>query len=460
MPTAAFANLGCKVNQYETVNLISSFAQQGFDIGGFDEPADVYVINTCSVTGAADRKSRHMARRAARQKEGARVVLTGCFAQLALDTDETVDGAALLVPNQQKMRCAELTLRAFPELLRHNPAPPELGAGGPQAREHNPAVFPEQAGLIAPDHITLRPLRHAHTRSTLKVQDGCVHFCAFCSIPYTRSTMASRALDAVLAEAHDLATQGAREVVVTGVCVGAYHDEQSGVRLPELLTAVAAIPRLERIRLSSLQPIETDDALIDALASSKTICPHLHLSLQSGDDTVLKLMQRPYDTAYYRDLVERLRARVPEIAITTDIIVGFPGESAELFDNTLRFAEEIGFSRAHIFRYSPRERTFAEREFKDDVSPAEKERRHKALSEVCRRTQGAFARRYVGQWVDVLVEGRGRAEGLMAGYTDTYVRVHLPVGRDQRQTIVSARIADVTDDGDAVADAVRPQDLK
>ena len=272
MPTAAFANLGCKVNQYETDKMIESFAERGFEIAGFDQPADIYVINSCSVTGAADRKSRHMARRASRQKEGARVVVTGCFAQLAIDTGEVVDGAALLVPNREKMRVAELALDAFPEL--------GVGSDG-QARASvelldraRPiAVFPEQAqpgGLISIDGFTRSaaplPMRHTHTRDTLKVQDGCRHFCAFCSIPYTRDTMASRGLDAVIAEAREMAGRGTREVVVTGVCVGAYRDEASGAGLPELMAAVASVPGLERVRLSSLQPIETDEALIGVLA--------------------------------------------------------------------------------------------------------------------------------------------------------------------------------------------------
>ena len=453
MPTAAFANLGCKVNQYETDKMIESFAERGFEIAGFDQPADIYVINSCSVTGAADRKSRHMARRASRQKAGARVVVTGCFAQLAIDTGEMVDGAALLVPNREKMRVAELALDAFPELAAGQPVRLPNFVQPPTGRSI--AVFPEQAdtGLISLENVSRPslPTRHTHTRSTLKVQDGCRHFCAFCSIPYTRDTMASRGLDAVLAEAREMAAQGTREVVVTGVCVGAYRDEASGAGLPELMAAVASVPGLERVRLSSLQPIETDEALIDVLARYPSVCPHLHLSLQSGDDTVLKLMQRPYDTAYYRALVSRLRSRVPGIAITTDIIVGFPGETRALFENTLRFAGGIGFARAHVFRYSPRERTYAEREFKDDVTPQEKEQRHKELSEVCRRTQSEYAAQLIGQEVDVLMEGRGREAGWMAGYTDTYVRVHVPGGREIAGKMLRVRVGSVTEDGDAVA---------
>jgi threonylcarbamoyladenosine tRNA methylthiotransferase MtaB len=266
--------------------------------------------------------------------------------------------------------------------------------------------------------------------------------------------MASRSLGAVVDEARRLADSGIREVVVTGVCVGAYADNESGARLPELLAAVASTPGLARVRLSSLQPIETDAALIETMARNPNFCPHLHLSLQSGDDAILASMQRPYDSSYFRDLVKRLRARIPHIALTTDIIVGFPGETEALFDNTLRFAKEIGFSRTHVFRYSPRERTYAHRELRDDVAAEEKERRHKELTQLCRRSQVEFARGNIGRWKEVLVEGRGRANGLMTGYTDTYVRVHLPAERDAVGRIVRARIAEITDDGDAIADCV------
>jgi threonylcarbamoyladenosine tRNA methylthiotransferase MtaB len=285
-------------------------------------------------------------------------------------------------------------------------------------------------------------------RATLKVQDGCVHFCGFCSIPFTRSTMASRDLPAVLSEARSLAQSGVRELVVTGVCVGAYKSGEHD--LADLLTQTAAIPGLDRVRLSSIQPIETDERLINALARCPAIAPHLHLSLQAGDDSVLQGMGRPYDTAYYRGLVSRLRVKLPEIGITTDIIVGFPGETAEMFENTVSFAEEMQFARTHVFRYSPRQRTHAAEHLADDVSCAEKERRHKRLTGVCRASQAAFAARCVGRTVDVLVEGRGIEDGWMSGYTGNYIRVQFPCDRSRLGEIVPVAVAEVNDDGDAV----------
>lgn len=315
------------------------------------------------------------------------------------------------------------------------------------------AVFPEQAGIVPLESLAIARSHNRtldRTRATLKVQDGCTHYCAFCSIPYTRNTMASRTLAAVVEEARLLAAQGAREVVVTGVCVGAYEDGEH--HLADLLAAVAQVNGIERVRLSSIQPIETDETLIETIASYPAICPHLHLSLQSGDDSVLKAMQRPYDTAYYRDLIARLRQRIPGIAITTDIIVGFPGETEAMFENTLRFAQEMAFARTHVFRYSPRQRTYAAEQYRDDVVHDEKERRHRALSAVCLNSQLEFAAGHIGQIVEVLVEGRGLREGWVCGYTPTYVRVHFPASRTLIGQIAPVRVAEVMDSGDALGE--------
>ena len=442
MPTAAFTNLGCKVNQYETERLAESFEVLGFTLTDFKQPADVYVINTCSVTADADRKSRQVARRAARQKDGAKVVLTGCFAQMALDTGEAVDGAALLVPNADKMRTATHVLAAFPDLIQYSSSP---------ASEETPlAVFPESApgGLIALDSLVSRPAHR--TRATLKIQDGCTYFCGFCSIPYTRNVMASRPFAAVLAEARQMAAAGAKEIVVTGVCVGAYGPDtgSGGAVLTDVLSQVADIDGIERVRLSSVQPVEIPDALIAAMAAHPCIAPHLHLSLQSGDDTVLKAMNRPYNTGFFAEIAGKLRAVMPRIGLTTDLIVGYPGETRELFENTLRFAEKMQFARTHVFRYSPRQRTSAEK-LKDDVPYEEKERRHRELSAVCVASQEAFAAGDLGRTVDVLVEAKGAQDGWLSGYTGNYVRVQFAAPAGLRGQIVPVRLTDILPGGDA-----------
>ena len=449
MPTAAFTNLGCKVNQYETERLAESFEALGFVLADFREPADVYVINTCSVTADADRKSRQMARRAARQKEGARVVLTGCFAQMALDTGEAVDGAALLVPNSEKMRTASHVLAAFPDLMQYSSSPashpiPKSGAGL--------AVFPEAApqGLILSESLLPRPAGLHRTRATLKVQDGCQYFCGFCSIPFTRNVMASRPFADLLAEARAMASAGAREVVVTGVCVGAYGPDtgSGGPDLADVLVAVADIEGIARVRLSSVQPVEIPDKLIDAMAAHPNIAPHLHLSLQSGDDTILKAMNRPYDTHFFAETVTKLRALMPRIGLTTDLIVGYPGETRALFENTVAFAERMRFARTHVFRYSPRQRTAAE-QLKDDVPHEEKERRHRELTAVCVASQEAFAAGDVGQTVEVLVEAKGAKDGWLSGYTGNYVRVQFEAPAPLRGQLVPVKLTDVLPGGDA-----------
>ena len=442
MPTAAFTNLGCKVNQYETERLAESFEALGFTLTDFKQPADVYVINTCSVTADADRKSRQVARRAARQKDGAKVVLTGCFAQMALDTGEAVDGAALLVPNSDKMRTASHVLAAFPDLIQYS--------SSPATKETPLAVFPEAApgGLIALESLVSRPAHR--TRATLKIQDGCTYFCGFCSIPYTRNVMASRPFADVLTEARQMAAAGAKEIVVTGVCVGAYGPDtgSGGAVLTDVLSQVADIDGVERVRLSSVQPVEIPDALIGAMAAHPSIAPHLHLSLQSGDDTILKAMNRPYDTRFFAEIAGKLRAVMPRIGLTTDLIVGYPGETRELFENTLAYAEKMQFARTHVFRYSPRQRTSAAG-LKDDVSYEEKERRHRELTAVCAASQEAFAAGDLGRTVAVLVEAKGAQDGWLSGYTGNYVRVQFAAPAALRGQIVPVHLTDILPGGDA-----------
>ena len=445
MPTAAFTNLGCKVNQYETERLAESFEALGFTLTDFREPADVYVINTCSVTADADRKSRQVARRAARQKDGAHVVLTGCFAQMALDTGEAVDGAALLVPNSEKMRTASHVLASFPDLMQYSSSPALLIT--PRSGE---ALFPEAApgGLISPESLVSRPAHR--TRATLKVQDGCRYFCGFCSIPFTRNVMASRPFSDVLAEARQMAAAGAKEIVVTGVCVGAFGPEtgSGGEDLADVLAAVADIEGIERVRLSSVQPVEIPDKIINAMAAHPHIAPHLHLSLQSGDDTILKAMNRPYDTGFFAEIATKLRRVMPRIGLTTDLIVGYPGETRELFENTLAFTRRMQFARTHVFRYSPRQRTAAA-QLKDDVPYEEKERRHRELSAVCVASQEAFAAGDLGRTVSVLVEAKGARDGWLSGYTGNYVRVQFEAPAAYRGRIVPVLLTDVLPGGDA-----------
>ncbi len=421
MVRVAFATLGCKVNQYETQRIIDSFEEQGFAVVGFDEPADLVVVNSCSVTQIAERKSLQFVRRAARQNPFTRVVLTGCFAQFTILRGETVAEAALLVPNPDKMRTVHYVLEAFPDMREH------------VARDPAPRVLRNP---------------YERTRAVVKIQDGCDVRCSFCSIPYTRPRMFSRPAEEVLDEIRRLVDEGFREVVLTGVLIGSYGKEtgSGGADLAELIRQMARIEGLERIRISSIELTQVTDRLIEVCAQEPKVCPHLHIPLQSGDDGVLEAMNRPYRQQDVLNLAEKLYAKIPDLAITTDIMVGFPGEDEDAFRQTCRVVEQVRYARAHIFRYSPRPGTPAER-MADQVPDAEKERRSRELAEVCRQYREQFVQQRLGRVVRVLVEGKQGKDGLMRGLTDNYIPVEFAGGSHLGGRLVMVRLLELTDDG-------------
>jgi threonylcarbamoyladenosine tRNA methylthiotransferase MtaB len=465
VPTAAFITLGCKVNQYETQRILEDFEEGGFTITEFNQVADVYVINTCSVTQAAERKSRYMVRKVARQNPESIVVMTGCYGEMSQIKGETVEEATLLVPNQHKLQTFQRVMETYSHLAR------EIEAGKESA---------------APRRIAPR-----RTRSTIKVQDGCNVFCAFCSIPYTRKYMLSRPVEEVVTEAERRAAQGFKEIVITGVLVGAYGQDgfhpvpgtelprlsvheaatMPGPDLADLLLRLAEVPGIERVRLSSIEPTQVTDKLLAAFAAQPKLCRHLHIPLQSGDSGVLAGMNRPYDQEFYLDRCRAAYARIPDLAITSDIMVGFPGEDRAAFESTLHVVRTVGYARAHLFRYSPRPNTpGADR--KDQVPDAEKEARSQELAAACRETQARFIQRFLGRELDVLVEGKEGATrsaeegetgndgnepvgpgarpdtfGLLGGYTSNYIRVQFTGGSHLIGTIAKARLLEPTHDG-------------
>lgn len=420
MPTAAFATLGCKVNQYETQRILDSFEERGFRIVEFNRPADVYVINTCSVTMTAERKSRQMVRRLARQNQRAVVVMTGCFGEMTRITGEQMPEAHLLVPNERKLHTLDLLLERFPSL-----APTSRDRAERARRAHT----------------------EGRTRCTIKVQDGCNVMCAFCSIPYTRSMMHSRPCEEVLEEVQRKADEGYREIVVTGVLVGWYGtDLPDQPDLAHLLRQIAAVPGIERVRLSSIEPRQVTESLLRAFSEEPRLCNHLHIPLQSGDSRVLAAMNRPYDRDFYLRLCERAYALIPDLAITADIMVGFPGETEDAFENTLDAARQVGFARAHIFRYSPRPNTPAA-ERGDTVPEETKSERAHLLAQVCVETQRNYIQRRIGQTYPVLVEGKNRDDGLLTGYTANYIRTAFAGSRDLIGTVVPIRLQSVAGEG-------------
>jgi threonylcarbamoyladenosine tRNA methylthiotransferase MtaB len=433
MPTAAFATLGCKVNQYETQRLIDTFEERGFEVLPLNEQADVYVINTCSVTQSAERKSRQMVRRLARQNPAAAVVMTGCYGEMARIKGETVEEATVWVPNAEK-------LNALEHLLRHRPDLAPSAAAG-------------RRSVSGPEASVRR------TRATIKVQDGCNVFCSFCSIPYTRSRLVSRPLDEVVTEAEGLALRGYRELVVTGVLVGWYgEDLGKETTLAQLLRRLCRVEGIERVRLSSIEPTQVTDELLQTFAEEPKLCSHLHIPLQSGDSRVLRGMNRPYDQEFYLERCFTAQKLLPDVAITSDIMVGFPGEDEEAFLQTVKVSQEVGFARAHIFRYSPRPGTPAALR-SDQVDDAEKEVRAHHLADVCRETQQSYIRRYLGSVQEVLVEGRERTGGLLSGYTANYIKALFAGGTGMVGTVQRVRLMETTADGALceAADALQPE---
>ncbi len=420
MPTAAFTTLGCKVNQYETQKILESFEAQGFEIVPFDSPADVYVVNTCSVTQSAEAKSRQTIRRAARQNPNAIVVMTGCYAQFTLRRGETLAEAHLVVPNPDKLRTVEYVLEHFPHLK----------AQLEQARQRGET-----------------PVRR-RSRAVLKIQDGCNIYCSFCSIPYTRPVMRSVPYQDVLEEARAMVADGYREIVLTGVLIGDYGAAtgSGGPDLAELCAMLTAIEGLERLRISSIEPTQVTDHLIELTATNPKMCPHFHIPLQSGDSRVLKAMNRPYDQAFYLELIQRIRARIPNCAISTDIMVGFPGEDEAAFQNTCKVVEQVEFCRAHLFRYSPRPDTPAEA-MRDQVPEPVKSERIQQLQQVAKAAARRYAARFIGTTERVLVESRSKLSGLMTGTSDHYLQVEFAASPSLAGQLVHVRITDLTPDG-------------
>lgn len=417
----AFATLGCKVNQYETQRIIDSFEQAGFAVVAPNEPADLYVVNSCSVTQLAEKKSLQMVRRFARQNVGSRVVLTGCFAQFTLLRGERVEEAALLVPNTEKLHTVRYVLDSFPDLrerVERYPAPP--------AQRHP----------------------YERTRAVVKVQDGCNVCCSFCSIPYTRPRMYSRPHTEVLDEVRRLVDSGFKEIVLTGVLIGSYGADtgSGGPDLAGLLQQMARIDGLERIRISSIELTQVTDRLIEVCASEPKVCPHLHIPLQSGDDSVLQAMNRPYRQKDVLNLAEKLYTQIPDLAITTDILVGFPGEHEAAFQQTCQVVERVRYARAHIFRFSPRPGTPAAH-MPNQVSESEKEQRSRQLAEICQRYRQQFVADRLGRTMRVLVEGKQEKGGLMRGLTDNYIPVEFAGGAQLAGQLVQVRLLGLTDDG-------------
>lgn len=456
MKKIAFHNLGCKVNSYEMDYVQQILREKGYNVVPFEEKADIYIINTCTVTNIADRKSRQMLHRARALNPQALVVAMGCYVQTGQEEALRDEGIDLAIGNNRKKDIAQILEEYLRETER---AQADKTLGGStiidigHAREYEEMQLRETA---------------EHTRAYVKIQDGCNQFCSYCIIPYARGRVRSRRREDILREVQGLVAAGYLEVVLTGIHISSYglgrtEGEETGedgcreqYGLAELVEELQEMEGLERIRLGSLEPRIVTEDFVSRLAACDKLCPHFHLSLQSGCDATLKRMNRRYTAGEYLYSVELLRRAFDRPAITTDVIVGFPGETEEDFEICRRFLEQVGFYEMHIFKYSRRRGTVADR-MPDQLTDAVKTRRSNLLQQLERTQSKAFRSRYIGQDVEVLFEEtRETAAGpCRVGYTRDYVRVALPGEESLQGRLRRVHIKDFLTDEVLLAEAVQ-----
>ena len=402
MKKAASFALGCKVNQYESEAIAELFAEKGYEIVGIDEEADVYVINTCTVTNFGDKKSRQLIRKVKRQNENAIVAVVGCYAQTAPKELMEIAGVNLVIGTKDRAQIVEMV----EQYDRAN-----------GVENHVSDIMKER--VFEP--LSIQKLAN-RTRAYLKIQDGCSQYCSYCIIPYARGPIRSREPQEVVAEVKRLAENGFKEVVLTGIHVASYGKDRRDTSLLDILKQVHEVEGIERIRFSSIEPNVVTEEFAQTMAALPKVCDHFHLSLQSGCDKTLKEMNRKYDTEKYRQAAATLRKYLPKVALTTDIIVGFPGETEEDFRESYAFAEEIGFAKIHVFPYSPKRGTPAAAR-KDQLLNAVKAERSHTLIQLSDRMAAEFLADAVGTDAEVLYE-RAVGDGIYEGHTTNYMKVH------------------------------------
>lgn len=407
MAKIAFYTLGCKVNQADTASMENLFLRSGHQLVSFDGEADVYIINTCVVTNTGQRKSRQTIHRAIRKNPNALIVVTGCYPQTAAEEVKAIAGVDMIIGNQDRAQIVQLV----EERLAHRQtdtldAVHKLTAS---------TAFEEMAAGDITDK----------TRAFLKIQEGCNQFCTYCIIPYARGPLRSRSLESIRTETQRLISAGFKEIVLIGIHLGCYGKENpDGPTLYDAVKTVLDVPGVQRLRLGSLESVEVEPRLLTLMQEDARFCRHLHLPLQSGCDKTLQAMHRPYTTAKFKTLLADIKTKVPDIAITTDVIVGFPGETEADFETTCKFAESCGFSKMHIFPFSARKGTPAEK-FAGAVTEAVKKERADILGRIDETMHKTFLQAMVGQNAEVLFEqpaGEDYFEGLTGNYQRVFVK--------------------------------------
>lgn len=402
MKKVAFCTLGCKVNQYETNAMEQKFIQAGYEIVEFTEIADIYVINTCTVTNMSDKKSRQMIRKAKQLNENAIVVAVGCYVQTAKEKLEIIEELDLILGNNEKKDIVKYV---------------EEHKNGTKEIKYNDVLHQDEYdeyGFVT--HIE-------QTRAIVKVQDGCDRFCSYCAIPYARGKVRSRKIENIIEEITKLAEDGIKEVVVTGIHIASYgKDLKENIGLIDVLEKINEINGIQRIRLGSLEPMLINKNFLNRLSKLNKICHHFHLSLQSGCDETLKRMNRRYTTEEFRNVVKSLRNTYDDLILTTDIIVGFPGETEEEFEKTYKFLKEINFYKMHVFKYSKRDGTKAAI-MSNQIAPNIQEERSRRLIDLSNENQKKYNEAYIGKTVQVLFEEK--SNGYIKGHTQNYLVVNI-----------------------------------
>lgn len=438
MPTVAFYTLGCKVNAYETEAIWHMFEKAGYERVDFEREADVYVINTCTVTHTGDKKSRQIIRRAIRNNPEAIVAVTGCYAQTSPADILNIPGVDIVVGTQGRDRLLD-----YVETVQRTRQPINAVTNIMKTRTYEPLEIAKYT---------------ERTRAFLKIQEGCNNFCTFCIIPWAKGLSRSRRPEDVLKEAQRLAENGYKEIVLTGIHTGGYGEDLEDYSLAHLLQDLSRVEGLERIRISSIEASQITEDVLEAFASTDKLCRHFHVPLQAGSDPVLKRMRRKYTTAEFARNIERVRHIFPDAAITTDLIVGFPGETEEMFLEGYRFVEALGFSELHVFPYSKRTGTPAAR-YTDQVDEGVKRGRVLQMLGLNEQLKRRYRERFLNSVLTVIPEGghdvQDEAIGvdmtsdhvLLTGLTDNYLRVQFPGKLEWIGQLLPVRLEALTPDG-------------
>lgn len=416
MKKVSFLTLGCKVNQYETEAMMELFEEKGYEVTNTEENADIFIINTCTVTNLSARKSRQYISRARHINPQAIIAVVGCYSQTSPEEVENLDGVDIVIGTDNKKDIVKLCEEVYSSNKKINTVKDDV------SKDFEELSINNQEGM---------------TRAYIKIQDGCNQFCSYCIIPFARGRIRSRSLDSIYREANRLGDAGYKEIVLTGIHVASYGlDMDENIGLIDAIRTVAKIDSIERIRLSSIEPRIITREFLEEIKSIGKVCDHFHMSLQSGSDKILKLMNRKYNTEEYYEKVKLLREYLPKVGLTTDVIVGFPEETDEDFLDTCKFVEKVGFSKIHVFKYSPRKGTKAAK-MKQIDGNIKKDRSNK-LIKISDKLTKEFIENQFNNNLEVLFEEQTE-EDIMHGYSSNYIRVESKLNKECLNNIVKVK---------------------